>query len=108
MTPERRPEWFERSFAYVVVVYAAVLVSVLAATLLVAQLAAIPLGRAFAIVFGGFTVIGAYWKPWWYWEHIDGWLARWTLGDRVARFVLIALGLLLLGLGLFADLPGAD
>jgi hypothetical protein len=101
-----KPEWFERSLRYVFAVYAAVLISLVGGTVLLAWLLSTPLERAFFVVFGIFTIAGAYWKPWWYWEHIDGWLARRMLGDRVARIVFLIVGLALLYAGLFVNLPG--
>jgi len=104
MTRSAKPEWYDRSFGYILAVYAAELIGLAAAIFALARLASLPLERAFLIVFGAFTVAGAYWKPWWYWEHRGGWLARRALGDRVARAVFIIMGIGLLYLGLFSDL----
>ncbi len=104
MEPQQQ-EWSDRSFGHILAVYAAVLIGILGATVLLAWLLPMQLERAFLIVFGIFTIAGAYWKPWWYWEHRGGWLARWILGDRLARIFFFAIGVAMLFTGLFVKLP---
>ena len=107
MTQSPKPQWYDRSFIYVLGVYGAVLISLMAAILVMGKLLSLPFQRAFLIVFGAFTIGGAYWKPWWYWEHRGGWLVRQAIGDRAARIVFMALGVVLLCLGIFADVSGS-
>ena len=98
---------FERGIAHGVAVYAAVVLTVFAAAFLLAALLAAPLERTFLIAFGVFVLAGAYVKPWWFWEHVDGWLLRSLLGDRAALMVFVLTGLALVYVGVFADLPGS-
>lgn len=96
---------FERGFAQGLAVYAAVVITLLATAFLLSGLLAVPLVRTFLIVFGVFVLAAAYVKPWWFWEHVDGWVLRSLLGDRGAQVVLVLTGLVLVYVGVFADLP---
>jgi hypothetical protein len=96
---------FDRSFGDGLAVYGAVVLILVAVTFVLSRALSAPLERTFLIVSGVFVLAGAYVRPWWFWEHVDGWLLRTLFGDRAALVVFVLTGLALLYFGVFADLP---
>lgn len=95
----------DRGVAHALSVYAAVFLTLVGTTFLLSRLLSAPIERTFLIIVGVFVLASAYARPWWFWEHVDGWVLRSLVGDRAALVVFVLTGLALLYFGVFVELP---
>jgi hypothetical protein len=87
---------------YLATLFAAI-VAVYALAIVVAQLLSVSLARPLFTLFGVGVTLGAWLRPRWLWRDPDMVSFRLTFGDWLARAIYLALGAVLIWLGLFTD-----
>ena len=104
MTSDRGLAWHERSLGYLMAVYLGLVIALITATLLIAYIFSLQSDRVFFVVGGGFTLVGTWWRPWWFWEHPKAHFIRGLIGEAGTTLVYTAVGLGMIYIGLFTSI----